>query len=155
MRKGVIFGIIMILVGTSSLPSISGQKLLPDGLDADFCFKTYGYNEIEFYVMFGFVTINGTIDMVWDNFPYGGFICQNISQVTVFGIGSFIPEPNFRFYKNTFTNVTHLGGETLKRLEVSKELQLFTTFSSINHPCFFTLQSMNRNEEVNANSKIR
>jgi len=151
MKQGVIFGVIVILIGTSIMPTISGQKLLPDELGTDLCFKTYGNNEIKFYVTFGFVTIDGTIDYVGgSNFQYKIFVCQNISQVTVFGFGSFVdlenPEPNVHFYRHTFTNVTYLAGETMKKLEVSKELQHFTTLNTRNHPCIFDLQSMNRNE---------
>jgi len=111
------------------------------GSNCDFNFKTYGYNATWFLFGFGIITVDGTIDYIWDfnSSWYNYFLCYNVSKVTVIGFGAYYPELNMRFYKNTLTNVTYLVGSILKRLEVSDEYQHLSIFATRNHPILFCM----------------
>jgi len=111
----------------------------------DFCFKTYGYNVTAFFVMFGFMTVDGTIDGVFNfnNSRYTSFYCLNVSKVSVIGLGTYFdletPESNIRFHMVTFTNVSALVGESLRKLEVSDEYQHFSFFATLRHTCLLLI----------------
>jgi hypothetical protein len=109
----------------------------------DFLFKTYGFNFKVFLVVFGLVTINGTIDEVFDeNFSLRHFFyCKNVSKVTVIGFGIYANDADskLQFYMKSFTNVSELVGATFRKLEPSDEYQHFTIYPFRFRPCAFLI----------------
>jgi hypothetical protein len=95
-----------------------------------------------FSLVFGVVIINAVVILRLPvNYTYF-YLCSSVEKVTVIGYGSYgtssgvnISWAHFRFYMNTFTNVSELAGFTYRKLEPSVESQHFSTFVTLRRPC--------------------
>jgi hypothetical protein len=126
--------------GESWLQGIDNWYLRGQGFD--FCFQTYGHNNVTgFALFFGVITIDSVINDKQSSANDTFYTCQPVKKVTVIGLGMYHnlnnPEYNIRFYMKTFTNVSILGFISTKQFEVSDKYQHFSLFVIPRYFCIF------------------